>query len=399
MSTAVLLNNDSVALPLSRPAVRAFPRHAESGLTLPVHAWLKAAQWSGIVISAMVVIFLIETYVLHLKGSKLRMVRNPTEVAIRFFGISHYLVATWFLFTSKKLHNLRGICMLGLFSLLAVGACVAFYSLGGHTNFIAVMLVYLFFLMHALRDEVFFYRQRSGQAISDQEYPHVYKMLLWLQAAGLSLLAGVLYPAFIYKFDGSLKHPHFHAWINTLFPTDWPLSLKMLASAVPFLCVTAAALARIETRHEGGVRNLLRSHSPLSVILGGTVALTLSSIFVGTWVLNVVILTHFTGWFLFATAGIAKQPPEIQQAATWRKPNQWIRQNMTGFWVFHGGLAALLFCLIATNHWVFATRPLAINGLTVANPLTLLLNEHNLFYWTIAHCVLGFLPKPAPARR
>ena len=109
--------------------------------------------------------------------------------------------------------------------------------------------------------------------------------------------------------------------------------------------------------------------------------------------------THFTGWFVFATAGILKQPLAVQQAATWRKPNQWIRQNVLGFWVFHGGLAAMFLGLIAFNHWVLSAAPLTIHGTTFANPLTLLLGEHTLFYWTITHCVLGFLPKPAPARK
>jgi hypothetical protein len=127
--------------------------------------------------------------------------------------------------------------------------------------------------------------------------------------------------------------------------------------------------------------------------------LALSSVVVGTWILNVVILIHFTGWFIFATAGIAAQPREVQRAATWRTPDAWFRRNLAGFWVFHGGLAVLFLACIMANHWLFAQQPLTISGSTWANPLTVLFSSGSLFYWTIAHVTLGFLPKPAAKRK
>lgn len=329
----------------------------------------------------------------------MRMVANPSEMAIRFFGIAHYSVATYYLFTSKKLHNLRGCFLLGLFSLLAAGICWLFYSFGGHANIIAVITIFFFFLMHALRDEVFFYRLRSGSAISDAEYPHVYRMLIWLQVACLCLLAALLYPAFIYQYAGDPEHAAMNVWINTIFPPAWPLSLKMAASALPFALVAVAACWRIQSKHTGGLIELLMSHKPLSIIVAGTVAVVLSAVVFGTWVLNYIILMHFTGWFLFAVAGIRKQPRNVRRAVTWRTPNQWIRRNLVGFWVFHGGLALLFFLLIALNHWVLSQQPIVVGGRTMSNPLTILFSEHSLYYWTIAHVTLGFLPKPAARRR
>ena len=327
------------------------------------------------------------------------MVGNPSEMAVRFFGLAHYTVATYLLFTSKKMHTLRGFALLGSFSLLAACFCWLFYMAGGRDNFLAVIAVFFFFLMHALRDEVFFYRLRSGKAISDLEYPHVYRMLIWLQVAGLCTLVAALYAAYILKLAGNPKVPEFNAWLNTIFPPQWSVGLKALASTVPFLCVAAFAVVRIQRAHAGGLLNLLLSHTPMTVIVLGTVALALSSVVIGTWVLNFIILIHFTGWFIFATTGIARQPKEVTRAITWRTPNLWIRQNMVGFWVFHGGLAALFFGVIAVNHWVLAQAPLSIAGHTIANPLTLLFSEQSLFYWTIVHCTLGFVPKPACPRR
>lgn len=385
--------------PARRRHARAFPRHVATGRTLPVHYWLEAAKWSAILMGAMAVIYALEKFVLGHKGTQLRMVADPSEMAVRFFGLSHYTVATYMLFTSKKLRNLRGMLMLGLFTLLAVAACMLFGSFGGKANIAAVIAVFFFFLMHALRDEVFFYRMRTGKAISDEEYPHVYRMLIWLQVAGICVLAALLYPAFIYKFTGSPSHAALDVWINTLFPAEWPLGLKMLASSAPFACVAAFALSKIQRAHRGGLVDLLMSHTPLSIILGSTVVVALSSVFIGTWVLNVVILMHFTGWFIFTTAGICKQPQAVQQAVTWRTPNQWIRQNLLGFWVFHGGLALMFLGLIAANHWLLAQRPVTFRAMTLPNPLTVLFCANNFFYWTIIHCTLGFLPKPKPARR
>jgi hypothetical protein len=212
-------------------------------------------------------------------------------------------------------------------------------------------------------------------------------------------LAGVLYPIFIYQFSDVAQYAEFNARLNSVFPADWSLAMKMAASSVPLLCVSAFCASQIQRRHEGGIWNLLSSHRPVAIILGGTSALALFSIVVGTPMMNFVILTHFTGWFIFATTGISKQPKEVQQSITWRTPNEWIRRNMVGFWVFHGGLAALFFGLIAVNHWVLAQQPMTIGGKTFPNVLTILFCRDSLYYWTIVHVTMGFLPKPAPKRR
>ena len=375
---------------------RPFPTHLKSGLTLPVHFWLAALKWAVILVGATGIIYVLEKYFFMLKGTDYRMVHNPAEFAVRFFGLAHYTVATYLLFTSKGLRTVRGVLMMLLFSTMAFAACTAFYYFGGYKNVLAVVAVFFFFLMHAIRDEVFFYRLRSGKAITDEEYPHVYRMLIWLQFAGLCLLAGLLYPSFIYKFSGDPHQAEFNAWINLIFPTGWSIGAKMAASLIPFLVISSLILLRIQLKHQGGVWALLKSHAPLTVILSATVTMALSSIVIGSWILDVIILIHFTGWFLFATDGISKQPPKVRKSITWRNPNQWIRKNMVGFWVFHGGLAVMFFGLMACNSWVLAGTQMTVAGQLYDNPLTILFSEGSLFYWTITHCTLGFLPKPKP---
>ena len=126
----------------------------------------------------------------------------------------------------------------------------------------------------------------------------------------------------------------------------------------------------------------------------GTFLLAAGSTLAGSWLLDLVILTHFTGWFIFAVDGILKQPREVRQKITWRQPSDWIRRNLLGFWVFHGGLAAIFFLLIAVNHWVFAQADLSIGGHEMRNPLNLLFSSESLYFWTLAHLTLAFMPKP-----
>lgn len=392
----------SISIPrrqsLAASKTREYVCHVDSGLSLPLHYWLRAAFWAGIIMLGTSAIYVIEKYVLHLKGTPYRMVSNPSEFAIRFFGLSHYCVATYLMVTSKKIRHVRGMLMLGLFALLAITSCSLFWLAGGGANKVAVVSVFFFFLMHALRDEVFFYRLRSGKAIEAQEQGHVYKMSIWFQAFAMFLLAGILYPVYVFRHAGNYRGGALIAGLESFFPATWPLWLQVACIGAPFLVGAAFAFHHIQRNHEGGIIDFLISHRPLAIICISTVLLSALAVVLGSWILNFVILIHFTGWFVFAVAGIMKQPESERAAITWRTPNVWIRRNLVGFWCFHGGLAAMFFCLIAFNHWGIAQLPMVPRDGVFANPLNALFSADSLFYWTIAHVTLGFMPTPAPTK-
>ncbi len=384
---------------IDAPSQRQFPRYPTSGLSRPVHDWLLTMFWSFAIIAVMGCVYVVEKYALHLKGTPMRMVANPAEISIRFVGFSHYLVSLYFMATSRAVRNLRGMLMFALFIALSALAGYAFWWVGGDTNKLAVVSVFIFFLMHALRDEVMFYRIRSGSAISAAEAPLANRMFFHLQVLGLCLLAAILYPAFLFKYLEMGKSPIIQQWIDLLLPTQWPKAAKVLVLASPFVLAASLPLWRIQAQYPGGIVRLLRSHRPLTFIIGGTFVMAASTVFLGAWIFDVLILMHFVGWYIFAVDGILKAPAQQRRLITWRTPDAWIHKNLTGFTVFHGGLALLFLFAIAFNHWVLALRPWLPIGHTLHNPITLFLGVHTFYYWTLAHLVIGFMPRNRAASR
>jgi hypothetical protein len=163
--------------------------------------------------------------------------------------------------------------------------------------------------------------------------------------------------------------------------------------------MAAAAWWVVRAKHPGGMVALLRSHSPVAIILGGYFFFAVLIALLGIWIINVLILMHFVGWFLFAANDLQKKAATIREAVTWRTPNQWIRRSYVGFCVFHLGLVALFFGLVAVNHWVFANVPVVIGNTTMPGIMAALSDRNTFAYCTILHITLGFMPKPAPARR
>ena len=384
---------------------RAFPRHPATGLTEPIHYWAKAMQWSVIFLLFTTSIYLIEHYAIGLVHQKhandmgRSAARDPGALAAMVFGYAHYFIATFFLFTSKKIRSAKGLALLAVFTIAGLAICHAFHLAGGQRNRLALIAIFIFFLIHGLRDEVFFYRQRAGKALTDEEYPHVYRMLMFAQAFFLFLLASVLYPVFIYGFWLVHGHAQVQQFVDSLLPETWTLKMRMFATAAPFLLLAAATWWKLQTLHPGGLAALLRSHSPVAIILGGYFFFAVLIALFGMWIINVLILMHFVGWFLFAADDLHKKALAGQQLVTWRQPNQWIRRNYVGFCVFHLGLVALFFGMVAANHWVFANEPVTIGGTTMPNLLSALSDRETFAYCTILHITLGFMPKPAPARR
>jgi hypothetical protein len=407
MATAI--SNPSLALPLPRGGVkgapREFPIHPASGYTVPLHYWLVTLKWTGLLLLGGVVLFLIERFGFglvhqkHVDDMRHSLAKDPARAVTMALGLAHYTIATYFLLTSKKIRSPRGLALLGLFTLIGVAICWLSYLAGGASNRLVVIAVLIFFLVHGLRDEVFFYRQRAGKALTDEEYPHVYRMLIWVQAASLFVVAAILYPIYIYGFLWVPGHPQVQAFVDGQLPASWPLELRMAATSLPFALLAAVTWWGIQRQHPGGAVALLRSHRPMATILGCYFVAAVSVAVVGLWIIHVAILLHFIGWYVFAAQEIDKTPRDVQGAITWRTPDQWFRRNLTGFHVFHGSLIALFFGLAAFHHWGMAEMPMTVAGYTLPNILWAVSAKNAFYYWTIMHITLAFMPKPAAKRR
>ena len=380
------------------PIERDFPRHPQSGWTLTIHYWVLSYMWAVAVLAIAGVIWIGEY--------SIGVLRTPWStgdtgrLAVRLMGFAHYTVALYFLFTSKKVRSLQSMLWLGAFFIGALGLCWLSYQLGGYHNRIALISLSIFFVAHGLRDEVFFYRQRSGPAIRDDEYPHVFRMSIWLQLAGLAVAIAIIYPIYVYGFLWVKGHPQVSDFLDrVVFTGSISKSMKMAAVALPALLIAAGLLGAIHRRHPGGIGDLLRSHWPLTVILGFILAIVASSAFLSPGIVIIVIIAHFTGWYVFAACRLAEQPPQVSQGITWRTPNEWFKRTYTGFNVFHGGLIALFSGLILFNHYVLAHRPMTIAGHLMDNPISFFLDFKAFPYWTIIHVILAFAPLPEPKRR
>jgi hypothetical protein len=173
----------------------------------------------------------------------------------------------------------------------------------------------------------------------------------------------------------------------------------MAIGAAPMLLIAAGFVGAIHRRHPGGIVNLLRSHWPLTVVLVYTLAIVASSAFLTAGVVILVIIVHFTGWYIFAERKLAEPPRQASQRITWRTPNEWFKRTHTGFNVFHGGLIALFSGLILFNHYVLRHQPMFIGCQIMDNPLSFLFDFKAFPYWTIIHITLAFAPLPEPKRR
>jgi hypothetical protein len=289
---------------------------------------------------------------------------------------------------------------LGAFFIVALGLCWLFHLSGGYRNQLAVVSLGVFFVAHGLRDDVFFYRQRSGLAISDDEYPHVFRMSVWLQLAGLALAGAIIYPVYIYGFLWVKGHLQVSRFLDrVIFPSSTSQSFKMAALASPLLLIAAGLVRAIHRRHPGGIVDLLRSHWPLTIVLGSTLGVVASSAIFTPGILILLIILHFTAWYIFAARRLAEQPARASQGITWRTPNEWFKRTYTGFNVFHGGLIALFSGLILFNHYVLRHQYMCIGGHWMENPLSFLLDFKAFPYWTVIHITLAFTPLPEPKRR
>src|SRR5688572_19220923 len=90
------------------PPTPVFPVHRRSGLTLSMHYFIASIIWSFALIGLLLIWYCFEKYVFKLEGHPARMVRDPTEFAVRIVGLAHFIIAAMFLVTSPRLKTFSG---------------------------------------------------------------------------------------------------------------------------------------------------------------------------------------------------------------------------------------------------------------------------------------------------
>lgn len=337
-----------------------------------VPEWLKILKWCFIPILCFTVVWFVEKYIVQ---SSHRLFYNPAEFPCRVFGFSHYLVGLMFMMSSKKMRKVEGwVWFVGL---LAVSLLISvfFYNFGGKANPVMVIFYFLFFMVHGFRDMVFFYKPVTDDSGLERTRSQI---LALFQACLLLSLMYVLVPAYFLYLSLKPKPytPELQAQIDMLMPY---LKGVLMGSWILLLgCLVV--LRRLFRKLPDGLTGFWQGNKPVLLVLLYTALIILASPLVGPWTYNLLILSHFVGWYFYASRRLATMPKQSTRGdGLWK----WFRGSVAGFQRLHLGVAAIFFVVILLNHFFLMDTGI-INTLFSANAF---------YYWTVIHVTISFAPR------
>ena len=116
----------------------------------------------------------------------LRLVGHPAETTMRVLGISHFLVALFYTFTSRSMRSSGSRLSLGGMLLLGGVLCWGFAWLRAFSPLVASGFFIGYFLVHDFRDQVFFYFRNKDARPDDRQA--LAGVLFWSPFLAMSLL-------------------------------------------------------------------------------------------------------------------------------------------------------------------------------------------------------------------
>ncbi len=301
-------------------------------------------------------------------NSQIRLVLNPSETAMRYVGISHFLVATLYMVTSKRMRTMRPW---GSFAgLLAVGAllCGGYTRLKFFSPLLASIFFFAYFLIHEFRDEVFFYFANADTPTA-RDPKSLREILVWTPFLILSGAATVL--------TGGVALGLLHIeWLSAAV-MNVPEFFRWALGVLPVV-VAAVAIVRLRDcwrREEPGrFTTFLGVHRPIYLVFAGSLLILLAQKGYA------IVTLHVAAWYVFSLRQLKRRPaPALPPRASW----QWLRATPAGFRLLHLGSLALL--VIAGGVWAYGFR----NDPALA-PFAIFLDKDNFAYWTILHVTVSF---------
>lgn len=330
--------------------------------------------------AACAVLYCVEKYGFDLKERGLpRMFFNPAEIAMRIFGLPHFIVGLFFMLTSRRMKTLSGwMWFVGLLA-LGVGFAYCFGQLGGHRNPVMLIAFYFYFLIHGFRDEAYFYRTSGDCPAGNSQ--HQTRVVLLLQAMLISLVFAFTMPTYLEFLNLKGQLPADDPVLNTFFPASLPFLARFAMYLIPIMGFNLAMFWLVARRTPGGWPAVWRQHHPILVVFLGSTGIVLATLFVGPWTFNYVVLAHFVGWYLFAIRKLRNAPPRTDASPA--RPLLWVRTTVPGFQFLHLGLALVVTALIAVS----------VYGLHMQGPLEAIVGGPSFYYWTVIHVTLSFYPR------
>jgi hypothetical protein len=312
--------------------------------------------------------------------------RKPFSSAMQVVGLPHILIGFLFMVTSARMRNTRSRLSIGLALLAGAGLCWVFHLSGGPdaSPQIPMAFVGLYFLVHAYRDEWFFY-YRYGEEGPRTDRRHLPLLLLGLLC---TLLALAWSWAVVVGIDQSRSMRH-------LFDPRGLGDLQRLALwALPFAIFCALAwlcLSMALARSGRSLGELLSQDRPLWLVYFGVLLVILVCSPLGGK-LYIAVLLHVVGWWIFASVTIAQMSRKAASAAApipAPVPTigllSWMRTTQRGFQTLHGVLALVTLGLLLLY---FHVQP-SMQG----TGWSWVLERDAFYYWTVMHVTVSFVPK------
>ncbi len=310
---------------------------------------------------------------------RLRLVYMPSETIMRLFGVSHVLIATLYLATSRQIRSWSRSLAVGALLAVGVGICFGYAGLQGMSPRIASAGFFLYFIVHDFRDQVYFYFEH-GDAPAEGNQAVLTRLLFWTP---LCLVLSLLVLAVVVTLLGAPGTRASQASLASLPP--------VVAGLLGFLLLFGFAGSLIHLRRlwkqsgEVSVRRHLRAHRAIYRVLGGSLLLVLIG-WVTTGRSHVIVILHVTAWYVFILRQLRLRAADPAVSRPGRFTWQWLRTTPAGFNLLHLGSFAILF--LAAGIWVYAFR--SDPSLT---PLWATLDVDNFRYWTLIHVTLSLRPR------
>jgi len=300
---------------------------------------------------------------------------RPVSVAAVLVGLAHFVVAFFFMVTSRTWSTRRAVGRLFLGMVAAVALC-AILAVGSDVAqiFFPSVFVGVYFISHEVRDEYLFTTVLGDVPPGRLPRP---AFLLLLGAVTLILLALVWNLPFLRP-----SHRGFAILRPVVDLSGVQGAEKLVWWAGPSVLLAGAgvALLRLCLKRAGmAAGDFFRTYSPLLVVY-----VVLTSLFFlapkKEQSIYMIVCFHVAAWWVFMTRQLARRDRSIRPAGL-----AWFRETQAGFQTLHVGLVLLIVGAAAV--WAYAFER------SLAHPLGWLVSREAFPYWTIGHVTVSFVPK------
>ncbi len=350
--------------------------------------FLLAMLATAAIVALFWVAYAVERNVLERHPRGIRYVGEASEAAMRYITIPHIVIGFLFLVSSPKNRTRdKRIWTAGLLA-LGVALCFVYYLGGAKANLFLYSSVYLYFLVHELRDEAMFYTVLGEAApIPDKViFGRFVRALVALIIASIALFMWVPAPFGVFYEKLTAKTSAvaaFAAHNAVFFDGSMALSAKLAVAFAPVL-VVAAAWVMVLRRYAAAlgypdVRALYCTHAPMFRVMFG-VAAVLGLAIVLTQRPYSLITFHVVAWYIFAVYQFKRFPPKTPPRSRWLQ----MRTTVKGFKALHIGMVAVLM-LIGLIWTLFLPESAPVLGWLLA--------PESFLYWTIMHITVSFVPR------